>query len=110
MHALQPLALHKVIDKETRIIRILQNTSGGWCPLVLQLLVDLPVLLPECNGLLLALDQLVYPDLWELCLATWKLLGDWLQVRHFPLSLLVCTGTKGGDMAKASRMFKIHMP
>ncbi len=40
----------------------------------------------------------------------WKLLGDRLQVRHFPLSFLVCTGTKGGDMAKASRMFNVQMP
>ena len=51
-------------------------TQRGWCPLVLQHIVDLTVLLPECGGLPLGLDGSVYSDLQELCLADWRILGD----------------------------------
>ncbi len=51
------LALHEVIREEAQVIVILPWwQQRGWFPIVLQLLVDLPVMLPECNGLLLAPD------------------------------------------------------
>ncbi len=48
----------------------------GWFPLVLQLLVHLPVLLPEVDGLLVGGDGVFHPNLHELCLAAWRLSGD----------------------------------
>ena len=39
-------------------------------------LVDLPVLPLERDGLLLTPDGSEFPDLRELCLANWRLLGD----------------------------------
>ena len=41
--------------------------------LVMQLLVDPSVLLPECGSLLLGLSRLVYPNLQTLHLAAWRL-------------------------------------
>ena len=71
------LALHKVIREEAQVIAILPWwPRREWFPLVLQLLVDLPVMLPERDGLLHAPDGTEFPDLGELYLATWRLLGD----------------------------------
>ena len=71
------LALDKVIREEAQVIAILLWwPRRGWFPLVLQLLVDLPVFLPEHDGLLLAPDGSKFPNLQELCLATWRSLGD----------------------------------
>ncbi len=47
-----------------------------WFPKVLQLLIDLPVMLPERDGLLTGIDRVDYPDLHTLRLATWRLSGD----------------------------------
>ena len=48
------LALHKVIREEAQVIAILPWwLRRGWFPLVLQLLVDLPVMSPERDSLLL---------------------------------------------------------
>ncbi len=67
------LALRKVIREEAQVIAILPWwPRRGWFPLVLQLLVDLPVMLPERDSLLLALDGTEFP----LRLATWRLSGD----------------------------------
>ncbi len=44
------------------------NISEGSIHLVLQILVHLPVLLPQCDGLLIG------PD--DLCLAAWRVEGD----------------------------------
>ncbi len=41
--------------------------------LVLQLLVDMPVLLLECDGLLTDPDGAEHPDLHRFCLATWRI-------------------------------------
>ncbi len=69
--------LHKVIRGEAQVIAILPWCFWrGWFSLVLQLLVDLPVMLPECDGFLLAPDGTEFPDLRELCLAAWRLSGD----------------------------------
>ena len=71
------LALHKVIREEAWVIAILPWwPRRGWFPLVLQLLVDLPVMLPERDGLLLTPDRTEFPSLKELRLAAWRLLGD----------------------------------
>ncbi len=51
------LALHKVIREEAQVIAILPWWPRSvWFPLVLQPLVDLPVMLPERDCLLLAPD------------------------------------------------------
>ncbi len=44
--------------------------------LVLQPLIDLPVLLPEHDDLILGPDGSGHPDLRELRLTTWRLSGD----------------------------------
>ena len=56
--------------------------------MVLQLLVDLPVMLPEHVCLLLAPDGTEFPDLGELHLATWRLLRDLSAVEAFQEKLL----------------------
>ncbi len=57
-------ALHKVIREEAQVIAILAWWLWrGWFPLVLQLLVDLPVMLPKHDGLLLAPDGTGFLDL-----------------------------------------------
>ncbi len=80
MYAPQPLlslALHKVIREEAQVIAIIPWwPRRGWFPLVLQLLVDLPVLLPEVDGLLVGGDGVFHPNLHELRLAAWRLSGD----------------------------------
>ncbi len=48
----------------------------GWFPLVLQLLVDLSVMLPELAGLLLDPNGTEHPNLGELRLTAWRLSGD----------------------------------
>ncbi len=71
------LALHKVIREEAQVIDILPWWPRRGCfPLVLQLVVDLPVMLPERDSLLLAPDVTEFPDLGELRLAAWRLSGD----------------------------------
>ena len=83
------LALHMVIREEAQVIAILPWwPRRGWFPLVLQLLVDLPVMLPECDGLLLAPDGTEFPDLGELRLATWRLSGDLSAAEAFREKLL----------------------
>ena len=64
----------------------------------MQLLVDLPVMLPEhcalatsqlChNGLLLTPDGTEFPDLGELRLAAWRLSGDLSAAKAFREKLL----------------------
>ncbi len=62
------LALQKVIREEAQAISILPWwPQRGWFPLVMQFLVDLSVMLPERDGLLLAPDGTEFPDLGELC-------------------------------------------
>ncbi len=83
------LVLHKVIREEAQVIAILPWwPRRGWFPLVLQLLVDLPVMLPERDGLLLAPDGTEFPDLGELRLAAWRLLGDLSAAEAFREKLL----------------------
>ena len=73
------LALNKVISGEAQVIAILPWWSQrGW--------LDLPVMLPECDGLLLAPDGTEFPDLRELCLATWRLSGDIFAAEVFKRS------------------------
>ncbi len=60
---LLPLALNNVIREKARVIAILLCwPRRGWLPLVLQVLVDLPVLLPERDCLLLASDGSEFPN------------------------------------------------
>ncbi len=83
------LALHKVIREEAQVIAILPWwPRKGLSPLVLQLLVDLPVMLPECDGLLLTPDGTEFPDLRELSLAAWRLSGDLSAAESFQEKLL----------------------
>ncbi len=83
------LALHKVIRGEAQVIAILPWwPRRGWFSLLLQLLVDLPVMLPERNGLLLAPDGTEFPNLRELCLAAWRLSGDLSAAEVFREKLL----------------------
>ena len=92
MYPLVPLlslALHKVIREEAQVIAILPWwPRRGWFPLVLQLLVDLPVMLPERDGLLLAPDGTEHPNLGELRLAAWRLSGDLSAAEAFREKLL----------------------
>ncbi len=103
------LALHKVIREEAQVIAILPWwLRGAWFPLILQLLVDLPVMLPERDGLLLAPDGTQFPDLGELRLAAWRLSGDLSAAEAFREKLLppivqlidrrheLCTTPSGG--------------
>ena len=80
----------------------------GWFPLILQLLVDLPVMLSERDGLLLTPDGTEFPDLMELRLAAWRPSGDLSTAEVFREKLLppyvqlidsrceLCTTTSGG--------------
>ncbi len=53
-----------MIQEEAQVTAILPWwRRRGWCPQVLQLLVDLPVLLPEVNDLFLRPDGVPCPDL-----------------------------------------------
>ena len=71
------LALHKVILEVAQGIAIISWwPRRGWFPLVLQVLVDLPVLLLEVNGLLVGLDGVCHPNLHKLCLGAWRLSRD----------------------------------
>ncbi len=70
------LALHKMIRQVAQVIAILAWRSRRECfPLVLQLLMELPVLLPRRDYLLLRPDESMYPNLRELRLlvGTWRL-------------------------------------
>ncbi len=81
------LALHKMIREEAQAIAILPWWQRrGWFPLVLQLLVDLPVMLPERDGLLLTPDRTELPDLGELGIATCRLPGDHSTAEAFERS------------------------
>ncbi len=83
------LALHKVIREEAQVIAILPWwPRRGWFRLVLELLVDLPVMLPERYGLLLAPDGTEFSDLRELRLAAWRFLGDLCAAEAFRNKLL----------------------
>ncbi len=82
------LALHKVIREEAQVIAILPWwPRRRWFPLVLQLQVDLPVMLPECDGLLLAPDRTEFPNLGEFRLATWTLMGDLSAAEAFQATI-----------------------
>ncbi len=75
--ALLARALHKVVREEAQVIAIIPWwPRRGWFPKVLQLLCDLPVMLPERDGLLSGVDGADYPDLHTLRLAAWRLSGD----------------------------------
>ena len=79
-----------MIREEAQVIAIILPwwPRRGWFPLVLQLLVDLPVMLPERDGLLLDPDRTEFPDLGELGLATWRLSGDLPAAEAFREKLL----------------------
>ncbi len=66
-----------MIWEEAQLIAIIPwLPRRGWFPLVLQLLVDLTMLLPEVNGLLFDPDEVAHPYLHGFHLAAWRLSGD----------------------------------
>ena len=78
-----------MIREEAQFIVILPWwPQRGWFPLVLQLLVDLPVMLPERDSLLLAPDGTEFQDLGELHLAAWRISGDLSAAEAFQEKLL----------------------
>ncbi len=71
------LNLDKVFQEEAQVMAILPwQPQRGWFTLVLLLLFELSMLLPEVNGLLLSADGVPHPDLYGLCLTSWRLSGD----------------------------------
>ena len=77
-------SLCKIRRDEAEIIAILPWwPNRGWFPLILDLLVDLPILLPRREDLLRGLDGLPHPSLMSLHLAAWRLSGNPCKHREF---------------------------
>ncbi len=71
-----PLALHKIAREEAEVIAIIPWwPKRGWFPLLLGLLVDLSIMLPEQLDLVLDPWGRGHPGLMTLQLAAWRLSG-----------------------------------
>ena len=76
--------LCKIGREEAEVIAILPWwPNRGWFPLLLDLMVDLPILLPLRDYLLKGLDGLPHPSLKSLHLAAWRLSGNSCRRREF---------------------------
>jgi hypothetical protein len=76
--------LAKIRREEAEVIAILPYwPNRGWFPLILEMLVELPIRLPQTPSLLTGPDGDVYPDLSSLRLAAWRLSGKLYRQKEF---------------------------
>ena len=91
-------ALSKIRREEAEVIAILPWwPSRGWFPLVLEMLIDHPVLLPLRTDLLTGPGGESYPSLKSLHLAAWRLSGKTYRQGEFLQQLQKLLKDPSGD-------------
>lgn len=89
--------LAKIRREEAEVIAILSWwPNKGWFPLVLEMLVDFPILLPLDHKIITGMDGELHPSLKSLHLAAWRLSGKIYRQKEF-LSRLQTRSSQPSD-------------